>query len=176
MLWLDNMNTEKFASIIDLLDQNNVTYVVLKHEPSKTSDESKAVRAKLGYPNAMGAKALLVKLYFADKEQFATIVLPGDHTLTKDILLKEISGLKKIRFVTPEEMLSLTGLVPGSMPPFATPIFPDVHILIIASAIGENEELGFNIADLCQSVILKSNDYLSIVHPNFILNCSQSKL
>ncbi len=169
------MNVERYNAIIHLLDQKRVPYVVLEHEPSKTSDESKAVRAELGYPNAMGAKALLVKLYFADKEQFATIVLPGDHILNKDILLKEVPGLKKIRFVTPEEMFSLTDLVPGSMPPFATQIFPDVSLLIIAAGIGEQKELGFNVADLCKSVILKSKDYLSVVHPDYQLNCSTSK-
>lgn len=170
------MNEKAFTSITNLLRENFIQHVVLEHEPSKTSDESRTIRTSLGYPQAMGAKALLVKLYFGNKELFATIVLPGNHVLNKDSLLYEIPNLKKIRFVTQEEMLDLTGLIPGSMPPFATPIFPDVLILIVATAIGMNEELGFNVADLRRSVILKSKDYLSIVNPDFTINCSIPKI
>lgn len=170
------MNDTAYASIIDLLNTNSVTYTVLSHKPSKTSEESRLVRKELGYPNAVGAKALLVKLYFSDKESFATIVLPGDHILDKEKLFANIPHLKKIRFVTPDEMNALTGLVPGSMPPFATPVFPDIPLLIVSTAIPEQEELGFNIADLSRSAILRSKDYLSIIQPNFLINCSTPKI
>lgn len=171
-----NMNKKVYDSIVHLLDTNSIPYTILTHRPSKTSEESRLVRAELGYPNAVGAKALLVKLYLKDTESFATIVLPGDHILDKEKLFAHIPDLKKIRFVTPDEMFDLTGLVPGSMPPFATPIFPRIPLLIIASAIEEHEELGFNIADLERSTILKSKEYLSIVKPNFVINCSTPKI
>lgn len=169
------MSAHSYSKIIDLLDANSVEHVSFEHEACKTSNESRAVRTRAGYPNAVGAKALLTKLYFSDGEKFATIVLPGDHILDKNSLIAGIPGLKRMRFVTPQEMAMLAKVVPGCMPPFASQIFPDIPLLILAKAIESTEELGFNAADLQKSIILKTKDYLSIVEPSFVVDCSEPK-
>jgi len=169
------MNQRAYEAIIALLDEKQVDYVCIAHEPSKTSEESRAVRARAGYPDTEGAKALLTKLYFPDGDMFATIVLPGSHTLDKEKLLASIPGLKKMRFVTPEEMSTLAGVVPGCMPPFALPVFPDIPLLIVASALSSFDRIGFNIAYLERSVILSSRDYFSVVTPSYIIDCSKPK-
>lgn len=165
-----------YSKIIELLDTNDVQYATFEHEVCKTSDESRAIRTKAGYPNAVGAKALLTKLYFEGGEKFATIVLPGDHILDKDLLIAGILGLKRMRFVTPEEMTTLAGVVPGCMPPFASQIFPDIPLLILAKAIEETKELGFNAADLQKSIILRTKDYLHVIEPSFVVDCSKAKV
>src|SRR4051812_37212690 len=109
------MNEVAYQSIKKLLQDHDIEFAELTHAPSKTSDESRAVRAEAGYPNAVGAKALLAKLYFKDGEKFATIVLPGDHLLDKNKLIAGVPDLKKIRFATPEEMMALAGVIPGCM-------------------------------------------------------------
>lgn len=169
------MNQRAHNAIVALLDEKQIQYVVIVHEPSKTSDESKAVRASAGYPNTEGAKALLTKLYFVDSEKFATIVLPGSHVLDKEKLLALIPSLKKMRFVTPEEMNTLAGVVPGCMPPFATPIFPDVPLLIIASALSTFDHIGFNAAYLEKSILLSAEEYLSAIIPSHVVDCSVPK-
>jgi len=169
------MNQHAYEAIVALLEEKHVEYVCITHEPSKTSEESRAVRASAGYPETEGAKALLTKFYFTEGDVFATIVLPGSHTLDKEKLLASIPGLKKIRFATPEEMGQLAGVVPGCMPPFATPIFPDIPLLIIASALATFDRIGFNAAYLEKSIILSSTDYFSVVTPSYMVECSVPK-
>ena len=170
------MNEPAYNSIIELLRGKNISYAAFSHEPSKTSDESKAMRAKMGYPNVTGAKALLAKLYFKDGERFATIVIPGDHTLDKDKLIATVPNLKKMRFATPEEMKTLAGVIPGCMPPFAAPLFPGIPLLILATALGANEKIGFNAAYLDRSIVMAYLDYRSIITPSFIVDCSVPKV
>lgn len=170
------MNGLAYQAIIKLLDEKQVRYATFSHPPCKTSEESAQMRAEAGYPGVIGAKALLVKLYFKDHENFATVVIPGNHTLDKERLIAGIPDLKKIRFATPEEMQTLAGVVPGCMPPFAAPLFPDIPLLIVATAIGEVEKLGFNAAYLERSVALSAKDYLSVVMPDFVVDCSRPKL
>ncbi len=169
------MNKAAYDAIQAALDESEVRYASFSHEPCKTSEESEAARASAGYPNVVGAKALLTKLYFGDREAFATIVLPGHHVLDKERLIAEVPGLKKIRFATPEEMGVLAGVVPGCMPPFATPIFPDIPLLIVAKSLQDQKTIGFNIAYLDRSVVLDALDYLSVVTPSFVIDCSSPK-
>jgi prolyl-tRNA editing enzyme YbaK/EbsC (Cys-tRNA(Pro) deacylase) len=169
------MNEIAYQDIKKLLQDRQVEFAELTHSPSKTSEESRAVRSQAGYPNAVGAKALLAKLYFKDGDKFATIVLPGEHLLDKDKLIAAIPDLKKIRFATPEEMLALAGVIPGCMPPFAAPIFPDIPILIVATAMQSAEQIGFNAAYLERSVILAGKDYFSAITPQYIVDCSVPK-
>lgn len=169
------MNEVARQAIVKLLEDHNITFVSLDHPPSKTSEESEVVRANAGYYNVMGAKALLTKLYFKDGERYATIVLPGTHTLDRGKLIAQIPNLKKIRFVTPEEMVKLAGVIPGCMPPFAAPIFPDIPVLIVASALRTHDQLGFNAAYLEKSILISAQDYFSIVNPTFEIDCSVPK-
>ncbi len=176
-LWYpEDMNAKAYKAILELLGSRNASYVVIAHSPCKTSEESRAARAQAGYPDVTGAKALLAKLYFNTGDQFATIVLPGSHTLDKDKLIKSIPGLKKMRFVTPEEMSTLAGVVPGCMPPFAAPIFPEIPLLIVSSALGIFEQIGFNAAYLEKSIILSSKDYLYSIDPSYVIDCSMPKI
>ena len=169
------MNEPAYTAIVELLERKKVRCFALTHDPCKTSEESEAARAKAGHPGVTGAKALLTKLYFKDHEAFATIVLPGNHVLDKDRLIAAIPDLKKIRFATPEEMLTLAGVIPGCMPPFAAPIFPEIPLLIVAQALTSCETIGFNAAFLERSIILAAPDYFSAVTPAFVIDCSIPK-
>lgn len=169
------MNDTAYKAIIKLLDDEGLPYAAFSHEPCKTSEESQAARARAGYPGVIGAKALLTKLYFKDKESFATIVIPGNHILDKERLLASIPDLKKMRFATSEEMQSLAGVTPGCMPPFAASLFPQISLLIVASALRECDKVGFNAAYLERSIVLSSQDYFSAVDPSFIVDCSVPK-
>lgn len=169
------MNRVAHDAILALLDGKGVAYATFEHEPCRTSAESQAARAAAGYPNVVGAKALLVKLYLEDGERFATVVLPGTHELDKGRLIAAVPGLKKVRFASPEEMERLAGVVPGCMPPFAAPIFPDIPLLIIASAMRDQGTIGFNAAYLDRSVVLSADAYLAAIEPSFVIDCSRPK-
>jgi prolyl-tRNA editing enzyme YbaK/EbsC (Cys-tRNA(Pro) deacylase) len=90
-------------------------------------------------------------------------VLPADHKLDSGLIRREFN-LKKMRFATPEELLELTGLVPGCVPPFGPPILP--FELCLDSAITQNERIAFNAGSLTDSIILSMTDYLSVAQPS----------
>src|SRR5690349_15798460 len=101
-----------FDRLRPLLDVNGVAYEVLRHEPVYTSEEAAAVR---GTSLSSGAKALICK---AD-ERFVMFVLPADRKLaSKEVRKRE--GIKSLRFASREEVQQITGLAPGSIPPFGS--------------------------------------------------------
>lgn len=170
------MNTIAQEHIRSLLHDAGVLFREFSHAACRTSEESMRVRADAGFPGTIGAKSLLVKLYFHDgKECFAAIVVPGTHTLDKHALFHAIPEVKKMRFATPEELLDIAGVVPGCMPPFGPQVFPRIEMLIVSSALRAFPILGFNIASLTQSVVLSSEDYFSVVKPNVETMCSVEK-
>jgi len=71
--------------------------------------------------------------------------------------------VKKIRFATAEELKELTGLVPGSVPPFGQPILP--FELYADESILANEKIAFNAGSLEDSIILRVEDWLAAARP-----------
>ena len=108
----------------------------------------------------IGGKALLLK---GDDDQYRLFVLPADRKLDSAALRKRL-GFKRLRFANAEELKELTGLVPGSVPPFGRPILP--FDLYLDEAIRQNERIAFNAGSLTDSIILPMADYLRIAQPN----------
>src|SRR5437763_4261527 len=101
-----------FQRLAELLGQKSIPHDILRHAPVFTSEEAAAVR---GTPLASGAKALICK---AD-DRFLMIVLPADRKLASK-LVRKATEAKSLRFASREEVEQLTGLVPGSIPPFGS--------------------------------------------------------
>lgn len=143
-----------FSRICQLLDNHGLPYEVLRHAPVFTSEEAAAIR---GTPLASGAKALICKV----DDRFVMIVLPADRKLASKLARKALSG-KSIRFATREEVLELTGLAPGSIPPFGSlfqlPTWCD-------EALAEQPRINFNAGDHSISVSLTLETYLSAEKP-----------
>src|SRR4029453_13651244 len=101
-----------FDRLSDKLTEAGVAYDVLRHAPVFTSEEAAAIR---GTSLASGAKALICK---AD-DRFLMVVLPADRKLASK-LVRKAAGAKSLRFASREEVEQLTGLAPGSIPPFGS--------------------------------------------------------
>ena len=127
----------------------------IHHEPTFTSEQSAAAR---GEELKVGGKALLIKV---DK-QFQLFVLPANRRADSK-RIRNFLQAKKSRFATPEELLDLTGLVPGSVPPFGRPVLD--FDLYIDSSLTENDRIAFNAGSLTDSMILKMEDYLNAAKP-----------
>ncbi|MFN0196636.1 MAG: YbaK/EbsC family protein [Planctomycetaceae bacterium] len=138
-----------------MLNENGVIYTELHHEPTRTSEDSARVR---GESMRIGGKALVMK----GDEQYALFVLPADCKSVSSAIRKEL-GYRKMRFATPEELMSLTGLVPGSVPPFGRPILP--FELYLDELIPRNPRIAFNAGSLTDSIILEMSDYLKLARP-----------
>lgn len=143
-----------FERLGNFLEAKGVVFGVLQHAPVFTSEEAAAVR---GTTLASGAKALVCK---AD-EQFVLIVLPADRRLASKLVRKE-AGVKSLRFATREEVEQLTGLAPGSIPPFGSlfnlPTWCDRRL-------SEQPRINFNAGDHAISISMTYEDFLLAESP-----------
>ena len=66
-------------------------------------------------------------------------------------------NVKDLRFATPEEVLQLTQLQIGAIPPFGKlfeiPTYVDENL-------SANENIAFNAGDRCKSIIMRYKDYI----------------
>lgn len=144
-----------FQSICQWLDGAGISYRTVHHEPTRTSEESAKAR---GEEVRVGGKALLVKT----GDEFRLFVLSAACKLDS-AALKARFGVKKIRFASAQELADLTGLVPGSVPPFGRPILP--FELYVDESIVKNEHIAFNAGSLTDSIIMQTADYLRVARP-----------
>ena|SRR5438128_8696248 len=143
-----------FERIETRLKQGGVPFTVLRHEPVFTSEQAAAVR---GTSLASGAKALVVKA----GEKFVLIVLPADRRLDNK-KAREVFGVKSIRFASKEEVEQLTGLQPGSIPPFGSLFNLSTYC---DPALAENPSINFNAGDHAVSVQMSYADYVAVEKP-----------
>jgi prolyl-tRNA editing enzyme YbaK/EbsC (Cys-tRNA(Pro) deacylase) len=144
---------EVLDAIRELLKSKGISFREVHHEPTFTSEES--ARAS-GEQLRLGGKALLLK---GDDDRYRLFVLPADRKLDSGAIRKRL-GFKRLRFASAAELKSLTGLVPGSVPPFGPPILP--FDLYLDEAIRSNERIAFNAGSLTDSIILAVADYLNV--------------
>lgn len=153
---------ELLAAIRAALSATGATWREVEHEPTRTSEESARAR---GEPLEIGAKALLVK---AD-ERFVLLVLSAARKLDSK-KLRAALGTRTTRFATPDELLELTGLVPGSVPPFGEPILP--FALHVDHSVIENERVAFNAGSLTRSMIVARAAWQAAARPSSVLDFS----
>ena len=148
------MSAAVFDRLQQLLAGSHVLFEVLRHEPVFTSAEAAAIR---GTTLASGAKALVCK---AD-ERFVMIVLPADRKLASK-RIRQALGWRSLRFADRAEVAELTGLEPGSIPPFGSlfglPTYCDERL-------AENERINFNAGDHAISISLAYRDWLQVEQP-----------
>src|SRR3990172_13292322 len=99
-----------YGEIKKLLDSHGIQYREVHHEPTRTSVESAKAR---GEDLAIGGKAILMKV----GQQYKLFVLSAAKKIDSQ-KIKARFGERKLRFATPEELMELTGLEPGAVPPF----------------------------------------------------------
>lgn len=158
--------SEILPAIRNLLTEAGISFREVHHEPTRTSEDSAKAR---GEELRIGGKALLMK----GDDLFRLFVLPADRKLDSGAIRREF-GWKKLRFATPEELLELTGLVPGCVPPFGPPILP--FELCLEQAATQNPRIAFNAGSLTDSIILAINDYLSVAKPTRVFAFSNTVL
>jgi Ala-tRNA(Pro) deacylase len=143
-----------FQRVESLLQEHGVAFQVLRHEPVYTSEEAARVR---GTPLASGAKALVCK----GQEGFVMFVLPADRKLDSGAV-RRAKGWRKLRFASREEVMEMTGLAPGSIPPFGSlfglPTLCDERL-------GENEVINFNAGEHTVSLSMRYADYVLVEKP-----------
>ena len=143
-----------FERIQDRLGAAGVPFGVLRHAPVYTSEEAAAIR---GVPLCTGAKALVIKA----AEEFLLLVVPADRKLDSK-KARDAFGVKALRFATREEVLELTGLQPGSIPPFGS-LFG--LRTCCDPALADNAAINFNAGDHSISISLAFTDFVAAEQP-----------
>ena len=149
------MSEQVLVSIRKMLDERGVEYREVHHEQTFTSEQSAAAR---GESIRIGGKALLLKV----GDAFQLFVLSAALKLDSKAIRKHL-GVRTSRFANKEELAELTGLVPGSVPPFGEPILP--FKLYVDESITRNERIAFNAGSLTDSIIMSTEDYVALAQP-----------
>ena len=143
------------GAIRKTLDDGKITYRHVHHEATHTSEQSAAAR---GESIQIGGKALLMKV----GGEYRLFVLSAALRLDSAAIHKRF-GIKRARFATADELREMTGLVPGSVPPFGRPILP--FDLFVDESILRNDRIAFNAGSLTDSIIMSVEDYVRIAKP-----------
>jgi Ala-tRNA(Pro) deacylase len=143
-----------FDRLHEKLTAAGVPFTVSRHAPVYTSEEAAAIR---GVALSTGAKALVVKV----GEEFVLLIVPADRKLESKKARTSL-GVKSLRFANREEVEQLTGLQPGSIPPFGSLFGLPTRC---DPALGLNESINFNAGDHGISISLRYEDYVCVEAP-----------
>ncbi len=139
------------------LEAKGIAFEVTEHEAVYTSEQAAAVR---GTTLASGAKALILKA----QEAYLMVVLAADRKLDSK-KLKGHLACRSLRFASREEVDQLTGLQPGSIPPFGS-LFG--LITKVDRSLTEQSIINFNAADHRISISMTFQDYLIAEKPEIV--------
>ena len=149
------MTNSVLDAIRDFLHRESIPFREVHHAPTFTSEESAKAR---GEDLRTGGKAIVMKV----DADFRLFVLSAALKIDSAAIKQRFSA-KKLRFATSDELLQLTGLVPGSVPPFGEPILP--FQLLADPSIQTQEKIAFNAGSLTDSIVMNTEDYLKIAKP-----------
>jgi Ala-tRNA(Pro) deacylase len=133
------------------LRERGARFRLMQHPPVFTSEEAARVR---GTPIEAGAKALVLQA----EDRPVQVVLPG-HRRVDNARLRAILGARTLRFATPEELFTLTGCLPGAVPPFGN-LF-DLPVLV-DEELTRREEIAFNAGSNAVSIVMRCDDFLQL--------------
>lgn len=149
------MSQSVLTAIRRHLTRSGVSFEEFEHREVRTAEEAAAVR---GWPIDRGAKSLLFK---ADGV-FGIYVMSGGRAMHSRLVRRHL-GASRTRFANAEELASLTGVLPGAVPPFGRPIF-DLPLYADPSLF-EQDRIGFTAGVRTVSILLGSRDWLRAAAP-----------
>jgi Ala-tRNA(Pro) deacylase len=161
---MENIHPTVFK-IKDLLEENNMWYDYMEHEPVRTSEEAAAIRPDK-YSLAQGAKALIVRIKpRGSSKRFVMLVIPGD-TQFNIPKVCEFFNSKDVRFAFEDEVIKITdGVIPGGVPPFGNLFDLEVYA---DTKIFDNDTIVFNAGDKRISLAIHTENYRTLVNPTII--------
>ena len=141
--------------IVDFLDGEGCPYELIQHGEVRTAEEAAAARAT---DLAEGAKTILLK-YDGD---FGLFVLSAARQV-RSALIRRGLKVRRTRFAYRDELLEMTGLQPGSVPPFGEPVLP--FPLFADPSIEGHETMVFTAGSRTTSIRMATSEYRRIAEP-----------
>ncbi len=140
-----------------------VPFQRMEHAPITSGPDAAAAR---GTPLHIGGKSLVMKV----DGDFALFVVSAARRIDGRLFRRNL-GARRYRFATTAELLALTGLSPGCVPPFGRPLF-DLP-LHVDQSIADNTRIAFSAGSHTASIIMDTADYLQLAQPEAILAFSK---
>jgi len=182
---ISEVNKEKegdpatYHRIVSKLRESKIPFRHLVHEPTPTSNDSLAVRKRMGWADctlASGAKAMLI-VNSKDKQlPYRLAVMSAEKKLNWKLLKKQwgngVSG-RSARMATEDEVKEVTGCVPGGVPPFGS-LFPSktkIPTILDPSLKEQGSRINFNCGLRTRSVSISFEDYVKIENPEMKQFC-----
>ena len=160
---MDNPVTQR---ILELLTASGRPFERVDHALTQTAEQAAAAR---GTSLRIGGKSLVMKM--GKKANFGVFVVSGARRLDNR-KVRRVLGVSKLRFATVDELMALTGLRPGCVPPFGSPVF-DMPLFLDA-ATAALPALAFTLADHSKSAVMNMTDYLDVAAPHHIADLSST--
>ena len=145
--------------LLDLLSLEGARYRVVSHEAVGKCEAVSEIR---GTALGQGAKALVCKVKGNGVNQHVLAILAADQQADLGQLASYLGGLRA-SLASPAEVDALTGCVFGAIPPFS--FHPQLKLVADPLLFERYSEIAFNAGVLTASVILNTDDYLRIAHP-----------
>ncbi|CAB9510398.1 Pfam:YbaK [Seminavis robusta] len=140
------------------LQEAGIPFKVTTHRVVRTSEEAAAVR---GVSLDSGAKAILLKDSKSSPPFCLAVFSASKRFSSKQF--KKVTGRKKIRFATTEELWEVARCVPGAVPPFGS-IF-EIPLWVDRS-LSRQEVINFNCGLRTASISMTYGDYITVEKPN----------
>jgi len=160
---IEKENPATHLKILELLKKHEIEFKVTEHAPVKTSQEAADIR---GVPLCSGAKAMLIadcgkKLARAGVVWYLAVVAADRRLNSK--MIKKLIGTKNTKFASSEDVLRVTGCIPGAVPPFGSLFNADGDQETVPTYVDEslagNEYINFNCGLRTHSLSMKFVDY-----------------
>ncbi|KAL1504158.1 hypothetical protein AB1Y20_010567 [Prymnesium parvum] len=144
-------------SLLRLLDDKGVAYETSTHAAVRTSEQAAEIR---GATLASGAKAMLLSV--KPSNEFVLAVISASERMDSK-LMRKAGGFKASRFASEEEVMQITGCVPGAVPPFGS--LWGLKTFMDDSLQEQGAEINFNAGLKTHSVKMTITDYLRAEKP-----------
>ena len=135
-------------AIRELLVAGGARFDELEHEAVRTAEQAAAAR---GCPLEIGAKSIVMKT----DAVFRLFVMSGAAAMRSRLIRKRLK-VSRTRFASPRELVELTTIEPGAVPPFGEPILP--LELYADPGLLEHQRIAFTPGVHTASIIMRSTD------------------
>jgi Cys-tRNA(Pro) deacylase len=149
------MGQKEMEDVKKFLEDKNIKYELLVHEPVYTSEQAAKAR---GSELKKGVKALVLK---TKEKKLILGLVAADRRIDLDALAS-IVGTKELKLANPKEVLEKTGCEIGSVHPFG-----NLHNLetYMDKSVLENDTVEFNIGLHTHSIRMKTEDLVGLLNP-----------
>ncbi len=153
------IENDTYSRLITYLDENNVPYRLIDHEPEGRTEIVSAMR---GNPVSQAAKCIILMVKIGKKvTRYVLAVVPGNARVDMNAV-KALLGGTYASFASKDIAERLAGSIAGTVLPFS--FDPELELMVDPSLL-ENDDLYFNAARLDRSMVLKASDYVNLVKP-----------